>query len=428
MSRYTSVRRVFEEVCTAKGPQEGARFFAEQFRRDLGLSVNELGSPVLDTSKAKMSATEWSLRGLAESLCGHEWADNLGRGAAQGQQIFEAGGIASMVPGQLANVSAFLGSVTGLLDVAVLEQYQKPEYIIDSLVEVRPSKVRQRKLIGTGRIGNQSRRRNPGDPYPMASFGERYQLGPETQQDALGMSVTFEAVFFDQTREVMDQAGKVGDELGLKKELDGFTVIAGITNPYNYKGVAYNTYLTVGNWVNDGTNVLVDYANVNVVEGLFSRMTDQETGLRINADYDTVIVAPTKTNTAMAIVNATQVRTGSDSGGTNYTQTYTPGSRVQRSFSITSSRYLDMLLTNSATDVNAPGLALTQANADKYWWALKTGKGGAFFREENWPLQVQQAAPNDFNMLNHKLLLSVFADQMHAFGVNDPRLVVRGTN
>jgi hypothetical protein len=432
MSRYAAVRRVFEEHAPPSASPEaraaGAQAFARRFRADLGLDVSPMGRPILDPAKRKMNANEWSLRGLAESLVGPEWVEGLERGAHGGQMVFEAGGVASMVPGQFPNVSAYLGSVTGLLDAAVLEGYQRPGYIIDELVETLPSKTRQRKMIGTGRIGNQSQRRNPGDPYPMAQFGERYQVTPETNQDALALSITFEAVAFDQTQEILEQADKLGDELALKKELDGFTVIAGVTNPYNYKGTAYNTYLTAGNWINDGSNVLVDYANFSVVDGLFSRMTDQETGLRINVEYDTVLVAPTKIQAAKAVLNATMVRTGSDTGGTNYTQTYAPGSRVEKQPTIKSSRYLDMLLTNATDDPVAPGLGLSQANADKYWWALKTGKGGAFYRTENWPLQVQQAAPNDFTMLNHKLLLAVFADQMHSFGVRDPRYVVRNKN
>lgn len=437
MSIYNGVRTVFEEYCPASASHEtravGAERFASRFREDLGLGVSPMGIPTLLKDKRKMAPEAWSFKGLAETLVGPEWVAQLERGSGAAAihgtgRIFEAGGTAALLPGQFANVSAFLGSVTGLLDAAVLEGYEAPGYIIDELVEVRPVKTRQQKMIGIGRIGDQSQRRNPGDPYPFASFAERYQVTPETNQDALAIAVTFEAVAFDQTGLILEQANKLGDELALRKEFDGFQVIAGVVNPYNYKGSAYNTYLTSGNWINDGANVLVDWANINVVEALFSRMTDQETSNRINVEWDTAIVAPSKTNTADYILNATMVRTGSDTGGTNYTQTYGNGSRVKRQFKVLSSRYLDQLLTTSASDPRNPGLGLTQTNADKYWWALKTGKGGAFYRNENWPLQVQQAAPNDFTMLNHKLLLAVFADQMHSYGVRDPRLVVRSTN
>lgn len=419
----TNIRQAFESFAHPQNSPEarmgGAREFVKAFRGELGLTVNKFGRPTLEN--AQMSPREHSLRLLAESLCGYEWVDRLGQSQAYGSEVFESGN-AAITPGNLPNVSAFLGSVSGLLDAAMLEGYEKPEFVIDQLVETVPSRTRQTKLIGTGRIGDQSKHRNPGDPHPFAQFSERYVTTPETQNDALACSVTFESVFYDQTNDVLDQANRVGEELGLRKEFDGMDMIAGVTNPYNYKGTSYNTYLTTGNWINDHSNVLADWTDLDLARQLFSRMTDQETGNRVTVMPDTLLVAPAKVETAHYILNATEVGYESNPAAADNNRRVSANREGGR-YAIVSSPYLDQRLTD------ADGLNLSQANADKYWWMLKAkGNRSAFVYVENWGVTISRAAPNDFTMLNHKLLLAVFADQMGSFMVREPRYVVRNKN
>lgn len=426
---YTAIRNKFDEYCPKDASFErrmaGAEAFANHFAMELGYHFNEMGRPIIKDQK--ISPDHISLRGLAESLVGYEWVESLGRhqsaGSRIGGRVFEAGGGSgvAMVPGQIPNVSAYLGSVSGLLQAAMLETYDKPEYIIDQLVEVIPSRTRQMKLLGLGRLGDVSKRRNPGEAHPFAQVQERYITTPETQQDALAAGVTYEAVFFDQTQQVLDQMRGVGTELGLRKELDGFAVFAGVTNPYVYNGTAYNTYLTSGNWVNDQSNQLDDWTDINNAEELGSRMTDQETGNRIGISYDTMVVSPARRATAEYIQGAGNVEARTP---TTMAVVATGRNRVTQR-KILTSVYLDQVLTAAAAN---GGLALSQANANLYWWILKTGKGGAFYRTENWPLAVEEAAPDGFTMRNHKLVLAVFADQMHSFGVRDPRNVIRNKN
>ena len=76
---------------------------------------------------------------------------------------------------------------------------------------------------------------------------------------------------FDQTDDVLNQANKVGEELGLRKEIEGFRLISGVDHPYNYNGASYNTYLTSGNWINDHVCILQDWTDINLVNELFGR-------------------------------------------------------------------------------------------------------------------------------------------------------------
>jgi len=421
-----SIKRAFEDFVNPQDSPEVQRGraveYVETFRRDLGIRTNKNGRPTLVASEAARTADSFSIRDLGIAHLGYHAVESLMEANANDFRVFEAGGASGAItPGSIPNVSAFLGSVQGLLDAALLEGYESPEFVIDSLIPVMPSKTKIKKLLGLGAIGDKSIRRNPGDPHAVAQFADRVVTTQETWNDALSMHVTHEAVYYDQTGEVLNQANKIGQSLALRKELDGFGLLAGVTNPYNYNGSAYNTYLTSGNWINDVANELNDWTDVNVVNAMFSRMTDQETGNRIAISWDTVLCSPTKALTAKYIQSATQVETRTASG-----TEVRSGGNLGDTKKIVSSPYLDQVLTSA---VAAGGLALSQSNADQYWWALKTAKGmSAFVRPENWPFRVQRSRPDDHFAHNHKVILSVYADQMHSFDVQEPRAVIRCKN
>jgi hypothetical protein len=146
--------------------------------------------------------------------------------------VFEAGGSA-VTPANIPNVSAFLGSVSGLLDARILEGYQQPEFIIPKLIPTIPTKTRQTRLIATGRIGNAAQTRNPGEPHAAAQFSERRVTTPATTNVALRCEVTFEAVYYDQTNEVLERANSIGTEIGLYEEIEGFKVSAALRTTTN---------------------------------------------------------------------------------------------------------------------------------------------------------------------------------------------------
>lgn len=423
---YRGIKRVFEDFVRPSDSPEaqnaGARAFVGELRKRFGLYEDQYGTPRLDESKQTMSPRSFSLRGLAESLVGHDWPDKLMAGNAQAFRVFEAGGIGALTPANFPNVSAYLGSVIGLMDAQILKGYSLPEFIADKIVPTRPSKTRTSKYLGAGWMGDVALNRNPGEPYPEAQFEERFVTTQETQQYALKGSVTFEAMFFDQTQQVLDNMNAIGKWLGLKRERSAFRLIAGVTNPYSYRGTGYNTWLTSGNWVNDLPGVLLkDWTAINVVNAYFGRMKDQETGTRISVTWDTILCSPTKVMTAQYIQAATEVEQRTQSG-----QVISRAKRLGDNYDILNSPFMDEILTNSATDPVNPGLALSQADADEYFWALRTVKDdSAFVRTENWPITIQRASPNDYAMLNQKMVLAVFADYMDSVDVREPRYAIR---
>lgn len=433
-----NIKDVYDRFANREAEFEGRTgrgAFVSLIRRELGLYRDTTGRPRLrQTLESAVDGTqrsdvprvkpeEISILELARAICGENWVQNLrpdGTGddwARDPVLAAEAEGASGAIsPGNLPNVSAYLGTITGLLEAKILEAYQKPEYIADQLVQVIPTKLRQDKLIGTGRIGDKRSRMTPGEAHPRVQFQERYVTTPETQYDGLAIDVTTHAVFFDQTNQVLERAETVGDELALGKEFECIDAVLGVTNAYNYNGTAYNTYMTSGNWINDQQCNLVDWTDLDLCRQLFSRMTDQETGNRITIVPDTILVSPAKFETANQIIQATtyQQRTNSSA------EVREGRNREQARYTVLSSPYVDQRCTD------ADGLNLSQANANEYWWMMQRAKAFAYM--ENWGITTRRASPSDYTMLDHNLVLSVFANMMGVVTGREPRYVIRNKN
>jgi len=422
---YDSVRQRFLTFCPESASLQARQVGVARFVSEMRESVFGIGTDANNRAVCKNGAVlhEWDMAGLGYSLLGPDAPQIVEAAIKSKLNVWEADGVgnAAVTPANIPNVSAYLGSVAGLLEAAVLEGYNTPGYKIDQLIATVPSKTRQRHLIGVGKIGDKAERRSPGQGHNFVQFGERVVQTQPTFNDALAGAVTFEAMFFDQTSQVLVEMNKIGEALLLRKEKDGFRMLAGVDNPYNYNGVSYNTYLTSGNWINDLSNPLTDHTAINAAKVLGGRMTDQENGERIAIEYDTLVVSPEREQTASFLMaqSMTQLRTPTTQA------VVSEGKMPQQRYNIVSSVVLDQILTDTAAN---GGLALSQSNANAYWWMLNTGRTGAFIRTENWPVTITTASANSFTMVNQKLALAIFADQQHSYDVQEPRKVIRNKN
>lgn len=426
---------------TASGRKvSGPDGFVSAIRADLGLSKDE-ATGKLKVKEGGVAPESFSFEALANACFGYEamgrlresqgrlWNTHEFKHRYGGTPVaYEAGGAmpGALTPGDFPNVSTFLGSVTGLLEAKMLSGYQNPGYKMDTIFPSIPTNSRQFKMIAASRIGDASKKRNPGESYPSAQVTERYVTTPETTQDALATHVTFEAVFFQTTAmNVLASARAVGVELGLRKEIECIQVLIGFTNPYNYNGTDYNTYQAASPWINTVTGGdLVDWTDLAEVRAYFSRMTDQETGNRVVIQPNVLWHAPARIDQVSYILNATEVERR-----TNSAAEVAHSSARERTYGYTPqySEYVDQMLT--ATAANG-GLALSQSNADKYFWLIESRgpENTAFAYAENWALTTEEASPDSYTSKNHKLVLSVFADQMGVPFVVEPRKAFMVTN
>ena len=72
------------------------------------------------------------------------------------------------------------------------------------------------------------------------------------------------------------------------------------------------------------------------------------------------------------------------------------------------------------------GLALSQANTNKYWWMMEAGK--SFKYMQNFPLAVTQAPPNQYQMIDTGTVATYFASERGIPAVMSPWHVVQNTN
>ena len=151
-------------------------------------------------------------------------------------------------------------------------------------------------------------------PYPSLGFAEDYIDTPQTTKRGFIVPVTKEAIFFDRTHLILQRAAEVGEVLGLNKEKRLLDLLIGATNNYKWKGAAYNTYSSAGtgvapdgNWINQMTEELVDWTDVDAAEQLFADILDPNTGEPVLIQATTVLVMPAYRHAAHRIFNAAEI-------------------------------------------------------------------------------------------------------------------------
>ena len=170
-----------------------------------------------------------------------------------------------------------------------------------------PTRLDGERIPGVGRLSDEVSEVRPGMPYPSLGFGEDYIDTPQTTKRGFIVPVTREAVFFDRTHLILQRAAEVGEVLGLNKEKRLLDLLVGTTNNYTWKGTAYNTYSAAGtgvapdgNWVNQLTDELVDWTDVDAAEQLFANILDPNTGEPVLLQATTMLVMPAYRHAATA--------------------------------------------------------------------------------------------------------------------------------
>lgn len=126
-------------------------------------------------------------------------------------------------------------TVTGALVARrVMEAYSQTEGMIgDQLVTVEPSAVKNERIAGFTALQG-PKEVAEGMPYEEASFGDKYITTVEAKKGRL-LSVTDEAVHFDQTGELLRRAARIGEATRLEREK---TIVRGVIDADYSAGVS----------------------------------------------------------------------------------------------------------------------------------------------------------------------------------------------
>jgi hypothetical protein len=428
MIRGASVRRVYESFCKGGsniGGLDGPAGFHKWLMVQCGHSVDRMGrqrvSRVIesgdDKGKSAIDPAAISIRDLAEGIIGEEWVRGLdpmrtrrtGLPTASQLQAFESATL-MVGPGSFPNTSAWVSSVSGLLELKALESFDNPEYEATKLVTIIPTGLRSNKMAATARIGDQAQVMVPGQPHPRVGLTERYVRTPETQKRGLGIDILKETVFYNLTGDVMTRAASIGDELALNRDKRLWRVILGIDNPYNYNDVAYNTYTTSGVVINKLVAPLVDWTDLNEAATLASRMTDQESGERIATTYNKFWCMPGRIMSARSILQATETEQRTNSSAEIRRSS---GSMVNGTYEIVASPIAEQVLIDSG---------VAAATALEYWGLVNSNKAFAYM--ENWGIVTETPSANDYEMADKGIIFSQFVDESGAAAVLERRYAI----
>lgn len=318
--------------------------------------------------------------------------------------------------------TAFSYLTSRLVFTKMREQYQNPEFVFTNRVQTLSSRLRVERFPGLSTPFEQFA--DPVEekmPFPQIGINDDQVESNKTEKRGGVLGITKEAIFFDRTAMLLQRAGQIGFNLGLRKEMRIADTVYGLTSApnqgqnYIYNGTSYALYQTATPWINQlASNDLVTWDNINLALMLFYKMTDPITGTYISLSPKEIVCMPQRMYNAKAMMTATSVANmpyGGTSGTTRGIMTISP--TPIGNFEVVSSiqAYGQLVLSGIAA-----------ANAAATW--ILGDLGRAFGYVENFPLTVVQAANNTQAEFDRDIVAQFKASEMGIPVVLDPRAVV----
>jgi len=320
--------------------------------------------------------------------------------------------------GDGVDATAFTNIVGQIVQAKILDAYRQEAFVMSKLVETIPTRLDGERIPGVGRVSDEAAEVHPGMPYPNVGFGEDYIDTPQTTKRGFIVPVTKEAGFFDRTHLILQRAAEVGEVLGLNKEKRLLDLLIGAANNYVWKGAAYNTYSNAGtgaapdgDWVNQMTEELEDWTDVDAAEQLFADILDPNTGEPVLIRATTVLVMPAYRHAAHRIFNAAEIHYSPAGAATT-----TVAANPLGNYTVVESRLAYRRLL-------AAGYTAEQA---KKWWFIGDFRR-AFAYMENWPITVAQSSLGSEAEFIQDIVVRFKASERGAAAVINPRFIVKST-
>lgn len=354
-----------------------------------------------------LQADDFSIRDLAEGLVegGAAWVRSMDP-RRQSLVIESASSL---------DTTAFKNVTSQILWSKILEGYNGPENLFSRLIPTIPVTRRKEKMVGVTDFAGDMPEVMEGMPYPAnPGFGEATQETPETTKRGEILSLTTELIRFDETGQVLRKAQMAGEKILRDKEKRLIRVVIGAVNNYNRNGTTYNTYLTSGGWINDQSNPLVDWTDIEAAALLFADMKDPDTNEPIEIMPRHVLVSPKRYHTARMILNSTEVRTRTQTAAIE-TVSANP---VQNAYELYQSVRMYQMIQSE--------LSVSASNAAEYWFLGDLTKAFAYF--QNWPLTPAQAPTNSEAEFVQDIVFRLKVSEMGVAGSMEPRAVTRNKN
>jgi hypothetical protein len=300
---------------------------------------------VVDLIKTKkISIDDLSIREIATSIIGTESVESM---------MKYSDGVAAMESVAPVNLSAFTNITGNLIFEGIVESFQAATPIGSLLVKEESARRDGGRDIGFANIDDDTLVVEEGEEYPDMKFGEDYIDIPTSKKRGAKIGLTREAIFFDETGKILDQARAIGERMGTNKEKRILRTVLGLDNTFSRKGVARSTYVASADpRINLQTGTpLVDWTSIDSAMNVFNNMNDDRTNPEpINVVPNTILVPQQLEMTAKRIFSATEIRHASSSGNI---QTYS-GNPLTATTIITSP-WIKKLLMEAGASANVAG-------------------------------------------------------------------------
>ena len=307
--------------------------------------------------------------------------------------------------------TAFTNIMGQLLVNEVLQAADGPEFIGDQLCTTVTTRLpRGEKIPGMSQIGNEAEAIGEGKPYPLVGFGEDWIETPETIKRGMICPITREAVAQDLTGLILERARDVAKWIRYNKEIRILQTALGITSSYNRRGrgvvATYDDNTGNHDWDNlQASNTLVDWTDIENAELLFDAMVDPNTGTPIMVRPNTIVVPTALKNTAMRIINATEIRFNDAASNTTQTIAANP---VAGAYKIVTSQLVKTVTSSPST------------------WFLGDFKGAFRYMEVS-PITTAQAPVNSEMEFSNDIIARFKVSEWGVPAVFEPRKVVKNT-
>lgn len=251
----------------------------------------------------KFKPEDVSLKGLWEGLVGP-----VEETLQQGRQA--GGKLSYMLPRGFGRKEAVTSSLFpialgAMIAAKGIEGYNEQPYIGEQLVTTFDSKMKVDTIPGFTALDGPLEV-DEGEEYEDSSFGEKF-VTLEARKRGRILSVTEEAIIFDQSGQILMKAKGLGGRMKLDKETRILKGVIDILNTvYKPSNVAEALYSAGhGNLV--VSNAMVDWQNIDTCLRQAAQMTDEK-GNPIAVNLSQLLIPRALWATAMRITNATMVR------------------------------------------------------------------------------------------------------------------------
>lgn len=303
----------------------------------------------------------------------------------------------------------------------VRRQYEVEANVFTPLVPVIPSEIKGSEVVpSVTRIDPDSMTTvGEGMPYPRVGVSEEYFTLPGKEKSGGIIELTREAVHFDRTGMLVDQAREVGGALGGARENAIIDTFIGFLNNYNRNGSSTNTYMTSGSYVNNTTGLpLTDWNDIDAALQLLADILDPNTSepLAANMRPKHLVVMPAKLMTAQRILNATQVEEhANETAATRSTSTAGPNPVRALALQIVSSiRLYRRVLLRMESEA---------AKAQAGWFLGAIDLLLAWY--ECWGLELAQQGSESGDSFDRDIAQKYKASYYGVCAVRDPRAMLR---